>query len=67
MNFKLPKVKVKNLTNPSHHETGLGGPISLSKIHAPKMSIPHVGEIFENPEERSLKRFKNLMRFLKAK
>jgi len=63
MNFKVKKVNVKNLTNPSHHMTNIGGPVNLKtgKIKVPKVATA------TNLTRTGLNRFKNLMRYLKSK
>lgn len=63
MNFKVKKVKVSDITNPSHHKTNMGGPISIGKkkIKVPKISTS------TNLTRAGLSKFKNLMRYLKDK
>ena len=63
MNFKVKKVKVSNITNPSHHKTNAGGPISISKK---KIKVPEISTS-TNLTRTGLNRFKSLMRYLKSK
>lgn len=64
MKFKAPKVKVSDITNPSHHKTNVGGPIS---IRPKKTKIPTISGLSEDKTRTSIRRFKNLMRYLKSK
>lgn len=63
MNFKVKKVKVSDITNPSHHKTKAGGPISLKskKDKTAKVSTS------TNLTRTGLSKFKNLMRYLRDK
>lgn len=64
MKFKAPKVKVSDITNPSHHKTNVGGPIS---IRPKKIKVGSVPAFPTNKTKSALSRFKNLMRYLKGK
>jgi hypothetical protein len=63
MKIKSPKVKVSDITNPSHHKTNVGGPIS---IRAKKIKVGSVGGLHNDKTRAGINRFRNLMRYLKG-
>jgi len=64
MKFKSPKVKVSDITNPSHRKTGAGGPIS---IRPKKIKVGDIKGFPTDKTKAGINRFKNLMRYLKSK
>jgi len=64
MKPKVPKIRVSDITNPSHRATGFGGAVS---IKTKKIKIPSVKAIPENKTRTAIGRFRNLLRYLKSK
>jgi len=62
MKIKAPNVKVSDITNPSHHKTNVGGPIS---IRPKKIKIGAIKGLSTDKTRAALSKFKNLMRYLK--